>query len=74
MMDRQNSFELCHYSHSDYTVSDNIKTTYGFDLGAYLVILAIFSQYFTKSIAHILTDKGLSFVNWYDLSIIISFY
>jgi hypothetical protein len=30
-----------------YTVSDKIKTTYGFDLGDYLVILAIFSQYFT---------------------------
>jgi hypothetical protein len=29
------------------TVSDKIKTTYGFDSGVYLVILAIFSQYFT---------------------------
>jgi hypothetical protein len=29
------------------TVSDKIKTTYGFDTGVYLVILAIISQYFT---------------------------
>jgi hypothetical protein len=40
----------------------------------YLVILAIFSQYFRQSIAYILTEKGLSFVNWYDLSTTISFY
>ena len=56
------------------TVSDKIKTTYGFDLGVHLVILAIFSQYFTLSIVHILTAKGLSFVNWYDLDTIIQFY
>jgi hypothetical protein len=29
------------------TVSDNIKVAYGFDLGVFLIILVILSQYFT---------------------------
>jgi hypothetical protein len=59
------------YSVLLYTVSDKIKTTYGFDLSVYFVRLAIFSF-----VAHILTHKGLSFVNWLknDLSTIISYY
>jgi hypothetical protein len=34
-----------------------------------LVILVIFSRYFTKSIAHIFKDKGPSYVNWYSIAV-----
>jgi CRISPR/Cas system-associated protein Csx1 len=45
------------------TVSDKIKTTYGFDSGVYLVILAIFCEHFTQNITRILTDKGLKILD-----------
>jgi hypothetical protein len=37
-----------------------------------LTVFLIFSRYFTYSIRHIFTDKGPSFVNWYDLGLLTS--